>query len=155
MVLPPPGGTCQPGSRVPRWPTLAISAIHAQELCAPETKLWPASPVRQSAKETYAQRWRVLPPSWCAIKERTLRIIKQISPGLQAAFTNSNHHLWNNNGTLYVHYTTHPTSITKERIRRSLKTKCLQEAKRKRDELFSELAQAAHLYENPNQLLAA
>jgi hypothetical protein len=49
---------------------------------------------------------------------------------------NPNHHLWLNNGTWFVHYTTHPTQVTKERVRRSLKTKSVKEARRLRDELL-------------------
>lgn len=52
---------------------------------------------------------------------------------------NPNHHLWNNNGTWFVHYTIYPTPVTKERVRRSLKTKCVDEARRKRDHLFRDM----------------
>ena len=52
---------------------------------------------------------------------------------------NPNHHLWNNNGTWFVHYTVYPTPVTKERVRRSLKTKCVNEARRKRDTLFQQM----------------
>ena len=44
---------------------------------------------------------------------------------------NPNHHLWNNNGTWFIHYVVHPTPITKERIRKSLGTKSLTEARTK------------------------
>ena len=37
--------------------------------------------------------------------------------------SNLNHHLWNNNGTWWIHYTIYPTPVTVERIRRSLKKK--------------------------------
>ncbi|MBI5395641.1 MAG: hypothetical protein HZA91_10130 [Verrucomicrobia bacterium] len=50
--------------------------------------------------------------------------------------TNPDHHLWNNNGTWFVHYTVYPDRLTKERVRRSLGTKSLAEARRKRDVLF-------------------
>ena len=40
--------------------------------------------------------------------------------------SNLNHHLWNNNGTWWIHYTVYPTPVTVERIRRSLKTKILE-----------------------------
>ena len=50
---------------------------------------------------------------------------------------NPNHHLWNNNGTWFVHYVVHPTPITKERVRRSLGTKCLSEARARRDALLA------------------
>lgn len=51
---------------------------------------------------------------------------------------NLNHHLWNNNGTWYLHYTMHPTPLTKTRIRVSLETKDVETARRKRDEFFSQ-----------------
>ena len=51
---------------------------------------------------------------------------------------NPNHHLWNNNGTWFVHYVVHPTPITKERVRRSLKTKCVHEARARRDALLGQ-----------------
>lgn len=53
---------------------------------------------------------------------------------------NDNHHLWNNNGTWFLHYTTYPTPFTKERVRRSLGTKDLAEARLRRDAFFSHLA---------------
>ena len=62
----------------------------------------------------------------------------RVNPG------NPNHHLWNNNGTWFIHYVVHPTPITKERVRRSLRTKCLEEARALRDVLLatSESAEA-------------
>ena len=58
---------------------------------------------------------------------------------------NPNHHLWNNHGTWFVHYVVHPTPLTKERVRRSLGTRSVEEARRRRDELFEQatLAEAA------------
>lgn len=50
--------------------------------------------------------------------------------------SNPDHHLWNNNGTWFVHYTVYPDRLTKARIRHSLGTKSLAEARRKRDVLF-------------------
>lgn len=52
---------------------------------------------------------------------------------------NPDHHLWNNHGTWFVHYTVHPTSRTKERVRRSLQTKDVFEARERRDRFFEEL----------------
>ncbi len=49
---------------------------------------------------------------------------------------NPNHHLWNNNGTWFIHYVVHPTPFTKERIRKSLRTKSLAEARAKRDAIL-------------------
>jgi hypothetical protein len=50
--------------------------------------------------------------------------------------SNPNHHLWNNNGTWFVHYTVHPDRLTAERVRRSLRTKRLEIARRRRDALL-------------------
>ena len=50
---------------------------------------------------------------------------------------NPNHHLWNNNGTWFIHYVVHPTPFTKERIRKSLGTKSLVEARAKRDAILN------------------
>ena len=44
-----------------------------------------------------------------------------------------NHHLWKNNGTWFVHYTLHLADYSKRRIRESLGTKSLTEARRKRN----------------------
>lgn len=47
------------------------------------------------------------------------------------------HHLWNNNGTWWVHYTEHLPDFTKRRVRRSLGTRDREEAVRRRDALLS------------------
>lgn len=49
------------------------------------------------------------------------------------------HHLWNNNGTWWVHYTLH-WDYRKRRIRRSLKTGEATEAIARRDALFARIA---------------
>jgi hypothetical protein len=53
--------------------------------------------------------------------------------------SNRSHHLYVNNGTWWVHYTLNFDFRTR-RIRRSLGTKSLAEAIRKRDALFERLA---------------
>jgi hypothetical protein len=60
--------------------------------------------------------------------------------GIRLATGNPNHHLWNNHGTWFLHYTVHPTQFTKERIRRSLGTKDLETARNRRDTFFAHLA---------------
>jgi hypothetical protein len=50
-----------------------------------------------------------------------------------------NHHLWNNHGTWYLHYTVHPTPFTKERVRCSLATPSLDVARERRDSFFAHL----------------
>jgi hypothetical protein len=57
--------------------------------------------------------------------------------GIRIAADNPNHHLWNNHGTWFLHYTVHPTPFTKDRIRRSLGTKDLDTARSRRDAFFS------------------
>lgn len=54
--------------------------------------------------------------------------------------TNPDHHLWNNRGTWWCHFTLHRTDHTAERIRVSLKTRDLAVARRRRDELLGALA---------------
>jgi len=57
---------------------------------------------------------------------------------------NPNHHLFNNHGTWWIHYTVHQPDFTKSRIRRSAGTGDLLEARRRRDQLLSELPRADH-----------
>lgn len=60
--------------------------------------------------------------------------------GIRVRAENPNHHLWNNHGTWFLHYTVHPTPFTKERIRRSLGTKDVKVARARRDAFFGHLA---------------
>ena len=53
--------------------------------------------------------------------------------------SNLNHHLWNNNGTWWIHFTVYPSPVTAERIRHSLKTRDLGEARNLRDEILRKL----------------
>ncbi len=62
---------------------------------------------------------------------------------LRISEANPNHHLWNNNGTWFLHYTVYPTPFTKERVRRSLGTKCVTTARDRRDHFFGHLAKSA------------
>ena len=60
--------------------------------------------------------------------------------GIRVSPENPNHHLWNNHGTWFLHYTIHPTPYTKERVRRSLGTKDLSVARSRRDSFFDQFA---------------
>ncbi len=51
---------------------------------------------------------------------------------------NPNHHLWDNHGTWWVHYTLHLPDHTKKRVRKSLRTQDLNKARRLRDELLAD-----------------
>ena len=63
-------------------------------------------------------------------------LVKQEELALRIDDSNLNHHLWNNNGTWWIHYTIYPTSVTAERVRYSLKTKNLTEARNLRNQTF-------------------
>jgi hypothetical protein len=52
---------------------------------------------------------------------------------------NPNHHLWNNNGTWWSHFTVHWPDDTAERVRVSLKTANIDQARLRRDRLFASL----------------
>jgi hypothetical protein len=60
-------------------------------------------------------------------------------PSVRVDDANPLHHLWCNNGTWWVHYTLH-FDFRRRRIRRSLGTRSLDEAVRRRDELLARLA---------------
>lgn len=53
---------------------------------------------------------------------------------------NPDHHLWNNNGTWWCHFTLHSALGTKHRARRSLHTVDLVSARRRRDMLLAKLS---------------
>ena len=55
---------------------------------------------------------------------------------------NPDHHIWNNNGTWFIHYTVHPDARTKARIRASLRTRSLPQARRRRDAILRLARQA-------------
>jgi hypothetical protein len=80
---------------------------------------------------------------WCSAAIAKDIMLPQLS--LRTNPGNPNHHLWNNNGTWFVHYVVHPTPITKERVRRSLKTKCVHEARALRDALLAQPSRPAGL----------
>ena len=70
-----------------------------------------------------------------AIKE-CLPAIPAGDLSLRVAGANPNHHLWNNNGTWFLHCTLHRPDFTKERVRTSLRTRCVHEARRRRDRVL-------------------
>jgi hypothetical protein len=54
--------------------------------------------------------------------------------------SNPDHHLWNNRGTWWCHFTLHRPDYTAERVRVSLRTRDLAEARLRRDELLRRFA---------------
>ena len=60
---------------------------------------------------------------------------------------NRNHHLYNNNGTWWIHFHVHYPDYTKSRVRESLGTHCLAAARELRDLALAHLALHARLGE--------
>lgn len=58
---------------------------------------------------------------------------------LRISDENADHHLWDNHGTWWCHFTVHAATGEKYRVRRSLRTSCLSSARRRRDRLLSAL----------------
>jgi hypothetical protein len=65
---------------------------------------------------------------WCIMSNK---ISLRVNP------RNPNHHLWNNNGTWWCHYTIHLPDYTKQRVRRSLRTDRLPEARSLRNRILT------------------
>ena len=89
---------------------------------------------------------KTIPPSTAATTTTTVRPVLSI----RTAATNPFHHLWNNNGTWWVHYTEHLPDHTKRRVRRSLHTKDSGIARVLRDSILFE----ANVFEEEEPLLA-
>jgi hypothetical protein len=58
---------------------------------------------------------------------------------VRVAATNPNHHLWNNNGTWWCHYTVYFVDGSHRRVRHSLRTSDPEKAKISRDRILSAL----------------
>jgi len=52
---------------------------------------------------------------------------------------NPNHHLWNNHGTWWIHWTLDLDGLRTRRMRRSLRTRDAREARERRDAFFRDL----------------
>jgi hypothetical protein len=63
--------------------------------------------------------------------------MKQTTLAVRVNQKNPDHHLWNNNGTWWSHFTLHLPDFTKVRIRQSLETKELTLARARRDALLN------------------
>ena len=68
-----------------------------------------------------------------------MTILKNSTSSVRIWVTNPDHHLYNNNGTWWMHYTAYTSPSTTQRIRRSLKTHDLDVAREKRDAIFADL----------------
>ncbi|MFV1995284.1 MAG: hypothetical protein ACC661_07590 [Verrucomicrobiales bacterium] len=52
---------------------------------------------------------------------------------------NPNHHIWKNRETWWCHFTVHLGDFSSQRVRRSLRTRDVEQARAKRDRLFTTL----------------
>ena len=62
------------------------------------------------------------------------------SLAIRISESNPNHHLWNNHGVWWTHFTVHRSDYTKKRIRLSLGTRDLDQARRIRDLFLADFA---------------
>jgi hypothetical protein len=70
-------------------------------------------------------------------KEQTMTSSKL---AIRISSTHVNHHLWNNHGTWWCHYTVHLPDYTKKRVRVSLDTQNPVQAMTLRDRLFEKVS---------------
>jgi hypothetical protein len=68
----------------------------------------------------------------------TAKSLSKAVLSIRTTAANPFHHLWNNNGTWWCHYTEHLPDHTKRRVRRSLHTSDSGIARVLRDSLLSE-----------------
>ena len=58
------------------------------------------------------------------------------TPSIRVLAHNPDHHLWNNHGTWWCHYTVHLADYTKRRVRLSLGTPSVEQDRKLRDRLL-------------------
>ena len=128
----------QPGRERPRW-------IGGNPGCARLTRASNQERSRRRDRPDAQVGFLFSPLTRDNSHKETSRIMNALTslPGIRVRAENPNHHLWNNHGTWFLHYTVHPTSFTKERIRRSLGTKDVNIARERRDTFFAHLASEA------------
>ncbi len=83
---------------------------------------------------------------WCSVR-LSLPIMSTNTLALRINLRNQNHHLYNNNGTWWIHFHVHHPDYTKSRVRESLGTHCLHVARELRDVALAHLALHARLGE--------
>ena len=72
-----------------------------------------------------------------AANQNNTHMKNEIKAVARAQVGNANHHLWNNNGTWWCHLTLHLSDYTKRRLRLSLGTHSLTDARCLRDSLLA------------------
>jgi hypothetical protein len=68
--------------------------------------------------------------------------MKQPAMAIRVSRENPDHHLWNNNGTWWCHFTLHLPDFTKHRQRLSLETQNVAIARSRRDALLAQLSKS-------------
>ena len=68
-----------------------------------------------------------------------MEILKNKQASVRIGSGNPDHHLYNNNGVWWLHYTSYPTKATSKRIRRSLGTRDVSLARQCRDAILKDL----------------
>jgi hypothetical protein len=75
------------------------------------------------------------------------------TPSIRVRMDNPDHHIWDNNGTWFIHYTLYPSAYSKKRIRRSLRTKDIACARQRRDRILARYANLI-IYNEPKKIAA-
>ena len=65
---------------------------------------------------------------------------RKLKLSMRAFTDNPNHHLWNNRGVWWCHFTVHMPDATAQRMRFSLRTTDLGKARDRRDRILREIA---------------
>ena len=68
-------------------------------------------------------------------------LLKKTKLALRVNEENPNHHLWNNRGVWWCHLTVHKADATAERLRFSLKTRDVDLARKRRDNIFHDISE--------------
>jgi hypothetical protein len=84
------------------------------------------------------------PPGACARTRKHASMNSEARLSLRCSPGNADHHLWNNNGTFWCHFTVHLPDFTKERLRLSLGTAEVHHARKLRDSLLTLFGGAGH-----------
>ena len=92
-------------------------------------------PVPLDGNEVFA--WAPAPGSWCVTPHPHTPMRQKLAIRVDAE--NPDHHLWKNHGTWWIHYTLHLDELRTRRVRFSLATAVLEEARERRDRLFASL----------------
>ncbi len=92
-------------------------------------------PVPLDRNEVFA--WARARGSWCVNPQPHTPMRQQLAIRIDGS--NPDHHLWKNHGTWWIHYTLQLDGLRRRRVRFSLDTGLVEEARERRDELFSAL----------------